>query len=136
MAGFPAQPSGGRRDLVGTVRSRDIEVDLDLPVDDTGLDEASERLIYRVAQEALRNVARHPAATRVELALVRGEDTVTLTLRDDGVGFDPATVLRAPADGHYGVQVMTDLALQAGATLDVSSAPGAGTSWRLTVPRP
>jgi signal transduction histidine kinase len=124
-------------DLAGTVRTRDIAVDLDLPPDGrTGLDEAGDRLVYRVAQEALRNVARHAAATRVELALAVGADTVTLTLRDDGVGFDPAEVLRRPEEGHYGVQVMIDLALQAGATLDVSSAPGAGTSWRLTVPRP
>jgi signal transduction histidine kinase len=72
----------------------------------------------------------------VELAVVPGPDEVTLTLRDDGVGFDPAEVLRHPAEGHYGVQVMTDLALQAGATLDVSSAPGSGTCWRLRVPRP
>ncbi len=122
-------------DLAGTVRTRDIEVTLDLP-SDGGLDEAGDRLVYRVAQEALRNVARHAAASRVELALVPGPDDVTLTLRDDGVGFDPAEALRHPEEGHYGVQVMTDLALQAGATLDVSSAPGRGTCWRLRVPRP
>jgi signal transduction histidine kinase len=123
-------------DLAGTVRTRDIEVALDLPADDTGLDEAGDRLVYRVAQEALRNVARHAAATRVELAIVTATDDVTLTIRDDGVGFDPAEALLHPAEGHYGVQVMTDLALQAGATLDVSSAPGNGTCWRLRVPRP
>jgi signal transduction histidine kinase len=123
-------------DLAGTVRTRDIEVALDLPADGTGLDEAGDRLVYRVAQEALRNVARHAAASRVELAVVPGPDDVTLTLRDDGVGFDPTEVRRHPEEGHYGLQVMTDLALQAGATLDVSSAPGNGTCWRLRVPRP
>jgi len=124
-------------DLAGTVRTRDIEVELDLPADDrTGLDEAGDRLVYRVAQEALRNAARHAAATRVGLALAVGREAVTLTLRDDGVGFDPGEVLRRPEEGHYGVQVMIDLALQAGATLDVASSPGTGTAWRLTVPRP
>lgn len=123
-------------DLAGTARTRGIDVHLDLPANGTGLDEAGERLVHRVAQEALRNVARHAAATRVDVALAPGDDWVTLTLRDDGVGFDPAAVLRHPAEGHYGLQVMTDLALQAGATLEVSSAPGDGTCWRLTVPRP
>ncbi|MGV8908098.1 MAG: sensor histidine kinase, partial [Propionicimonas sp.] len=124
-------------DLAGTVRTREIDVDLDLPADGrTGLDEAGDRLVYRVAQEGLRNVARHAAASQVALALAVGREAMTLTLRDDGVGFDPAEVLRRPEEGHYGVQVMIDLALQAGATLEVSSSQGTGTCWRLTMPRP
>jgi two-component system NarL family sensor kinase len=123
-------------DLAGTVRTRDIDIELDLPAGGhTGLDESGERLVYRVAQEALRNVARHAAAKHVDLALVVTAEAVTLTLRDDGVGFDLEQALRRPTEGHFGVQVMIDLANQGGARLDVSSAPGEGTCWRLTVPR-
>jgi two-component system NarL family sensor kinase len=54
-------------------------------------------------------------------------------VRDDGVGFDVEEALRRPPEGHVGLQVMMDLTTQAGATLEVSSAPGDGTCWRLTV---
>jgi two-component system NarL family sensor kinase len=121
-------------DLAGTVRTRDIAVDLDMPDDSrTGLDEEGERLVYRVAQESLRNVMRHAAASRVDVALVVTGEVVTLTVRDDGVGFDVEEALRRPPEGHVGLQVMMDLTTQAGATLEVSSAPGDGTCWRLTV---
>ena len=124
-------------DLAGTVGTRDIAIGLDLPDDSrTGLDEEGERLVYRVAQESLRNVMRHAAASRVDVVLaVSGED-VTLSVCDDGVGFDAEAALRHPPEGHLGLQVMIDLTTAAGATLEVSSAPGEGTCWRLTVPRP
>ena len=59
-------------DLAGTVRTRDIDVRLVLPADGhTGLDEEQERLVFRVAQESLRNTARHAAASHVEIGLRR-----------------------------------------------------------------
>lgn len=124
-------------DLAGTVKTRHIEVGLDLPADaHTGLDEGGERLVYRVAQESLRNVARHALATRAEIKLVVGSETVTLTVTDDGVGFAAEEALRQPPEGHLGLRVMSDLASRSGALLEVSSALGQGTSWRLVVPRP
>lgn len=123
-------------DLAGTVRTRDIDVRLVLPTDDqTGLDEEQERLVFRVAQESLRNAARHAAARHVEVGLVVAEDVVIFSVCDDGVGFDVAAALRTPPEGHVGLRVMTDLTEQSGALLEVSSAPGSGTCWRLTVPR-
>ena len=124
-------------DLVGTVRTRDIDVRLALPEDGrTSLDEEQERLVYRVAQESLRNTARHAAANRVDMTLVAAEEAVTLSVCDDGVGFDVEAALARPAEGHFGLRVMMDLTAQSGALLEVSSTPGAGTCWRLTVPRP
>jgi nitrate/nitrite-specific signal transduction histidine kinase len=65
---------------------------------------------------------------------LRGESgAVVLEVADDGPGFDPA-VLRAPRDGHVGTRVLADLATELGADLDLATAPGAGTRWRLTVP--
>ncbi|CAB4930738.1 unannotated protein [freshwater metagenome] len=124
-------------DLAGTVRTRDIEVGLQMPADGhTGLDEEGERLVYRVAQETMRNVARHAAATRVEIALVVGVHDVVMTIADDGQGFDVIGTLAHPPEGHFGLQVLSELAAQSGAALHVMSAPGSGTTWRLTVPRP
>ena len=124
-------------DLAGTMRTRDIDVRLDLPSDGwTGLDEDGERLVYRVAQESLRNAAGHAAATHVDLGLLVTDDSVTLTLEDDGVGFDVQATLDRPPEGHLGLRVMRDLADRAGAVLQVASAPGAGTRWRLVVAQP
>lgn len=124
-------------DLAATARTRDIAVTLQLPDDGrTGLDEAGERLVYRVAQEALRNATKHSAAREIVLALTVAAKIVRLTVADDGIGFDAPAVLAEPPEGHLGLQVMRDLAAAEGALLEVSSAPGEGTTWRLTVTRP
>jgi signal transduction histidine kinase len=60
-------------------------------------------LLYRAAQEALSNVARHARATRVEAALETRDDCAILTIRDDGVGFEVAGLLRGPASAASGV---------------------------------
>jgi signal transduction histidine kinase len=124
-------------DLAGTVRSRDIEVRLTLPEDTrTGLDQEQERLVYRVAQESLRNTVRHASASQVEIALVVANAEVSLSVCDDGIGFDVQAALARPGDGHFGLQVMIDLtARSAGALLEVASMPGTGTCWRLAVPQ-
>jgi len=124
-------------DLVATSRTLDVDVRLELPPEGrTGLDADGERLVYRVAQEALRNAVRHARATHVVVRLEDDPAMVMLTVADDGVGFDPVATLAEPPEGHLGLRVMADLAEQAGAQLSVASAPAAGTRWRLVVPRP
>ena len=124
-------------DLAGTVRTRDIDVRLDLPPDgQTGLDEEQERLVFRVAQESL---AQHGpprrGQSRGDQARRRRRHRRASRSCDDGVGFDVDAALSSPPEGHLGLRVMRDLTAQSGALLEVSSAPGAGTCWRLTVPR-
>jgi signal transduction histidine kinase len=121
------------RDLAGTLRARDIDVDLTLPGTDPGLGAERDRLVFRIAHECLENVKRHSSASRVWLRLVRDRDQAVLEIADDGVGFDAAAVLANPPEGHFGLRVLADVASQAGAELAVSSAPGAGCRWRLTV---
>ena len=123
------------RDLTGTLRSRDITVQLDLPENDPGLGPEGDRLVFRIAHECLQNVRKHASATHVWLRLAATPEAVVLEIADDGIGFDPAAVLAAPAEGHFGLRVLGDVASDAGAELAVSSAPGAGCRWRLTVPR-
>jgi signal transduction histidine kinase len=121
------------RDLAGTLRARDIEVDLTLPDTDPGLGPENDRLVFRIAHECLENVKRHSSASRVWLRLVRDRDQAVLEVADDGVGFEAATVVANPPEGHFGLRVLADVASRAGAELAVSSAPGAGCRWRLTV---
>src|SRR5262249_18815696 len=59
--------------------------------------------LYGVARELLNNVARHAKAHRVEVALSDDGDVVTLDVRDDGVGMDPAILAKRLSEGHIGV---------------------------------
>lgn len=106
------------------------EIDRGLPP----LDDDAELVVYRVAQEALTNVARHGATDLAELRLTAGPGaqpaTVTLTVTDRGVGFDPTAV----SGGERGIRGMRERAVLANARLALESAPGAGTTVRLTVP--
>jgi signal transduction histidine kinase len=85
-----------------------------------------EQMVFRVAQECLRNAARHAAAQTVDLWLSIENGTVVLEIADDGVGFDLATALRSTSSAHLGLRLLPDLASQAGATLQLATAPGAG----------
>jgi len=88
-----------------------------------------ELVIYRVAQEALTNAARHAHAREVGLSLVRVADAAVLEVTDDGRGAQQV----APGAGITG---MRERARLVGARLDVTSAPGRGTTVRLSVPLP
>ncbi|MEV4810680.1 sensor histidine kinase [Micromonospora avicenniae] len=91
--------------------------------------------LLRAAQEALANVARHAAATRVGLTLSYMADVVTLDVRDDGIGFDP-DVRPAPrqTDGGYGLTAMRQRVTGVGGELTVESEPGGGTAVSASVP--
>jgi two-component system NarL family sensor kinase len=123
------------RDLAGSLRAREVAVDLALPDADPGLGSEGDRLVFRIAHECLENVRRHASATHVSLKLDTDADGVVLEIDDDGVGFDAEAVLASPAAGHFGLRVLADVASDAGAELAVWSAPGAGCRWKLTVPR-
>ena len=89
--------------------------------------------LLRTAQEALANVAKHAAASRVGLTLSFLADLVTLDIRDDGVGFDPDGVRRGD-DGGFGLTVMRQRVGRLAGTLEVESEPGAGTAVFAGVP--
>jgi two-component system NarL family sensor kinase len=120
-------------DLTAPLRARELEVGLKLP-ETLELPAVIEALIFRVAQECLRNIIRHADASRVDLELVLGDAVVVLEITDDGMGFDPVAVLNEPPEGHFGLRLMADQAAANGATLLVRSAPGQGTSWRMEIP--
>jgi two-component system, NarL family, sensor kinase len=123
-------------DLAASLRSRGVRVQIDLePAALEMLDAPDERLVYRTTRECLRNVASHAQASTVEVSLTAEADRVVLALDDDGVGFDAVTVLVTPPAGHLGLRSLVDLAERRGADLQVASAPGAGTRWRLVLPR-
>ena len=89
----------------------------------------TEVVLLRVCQEALANVRQHAAAHQVRVRLCYGGSGVRLTVTDDGKGFDPAE-----PGGGYGLKGMADRVGLVGGTVEVTSAPGAGTEVRAEVP--
>ena len=95
------------------------------------LTDEAEIAVYRVAQESLTNVARHAHATRVDVTLDPGVDSVVLRVVDDGRGLAPAA---AGKNGHNGVRGMRERALLVGGALAVKSGRDGGVEVRLEVP--
>ena len=122
-------------DLLAPLRSRGVETEL--ATDGVGRVAAeSEQLIFRTAQEALRNVADHANATRVSVSLERHDGAVVMLVRDNGGGFDPAEATARRKEGHFGLALLVDRARDLGGELAIQSKPGGGTSVRLEVPSP
>ncbi|MFG3602477.1 sensor histidine kinase [Micromonospora chersina] len=123
-------------DVVTVLAPRHVEATVDAdPRAVAALDSEQAQLAFHVAQEIVRNVAKHAAAHRVTVSLTGpAADLVVLEITDDGVGFHPAHTLEHPGSGHIGLPLLQDAAHRYGAGLAVRSAPGMGTSWRLQVP--
>ena len=121
-------------DLLAPLRARGIDTELTVEPG-IGLDEEAERLVYRAAAEALRNVQRHAEATRVRVAVTRGGGHVRLEVTDDGRGFAPGERERRREEGHVGLSLLEELAARAGGGLEIRSAPDEGTTFRLELPQ-
>jgi signal transduction histidine kinase len=93
---------------------------------DDRLSSEVETTLYRIAQEALTNVAKHAQARHVEIILERRVDHVLLIVEDDGVGFDH--VSPGASGGGFGLRGMEERAALVGATVLVDSATGRGTT--------
>ena len=87
-------------------------------------------VLYRIALEALRNVARHADARLVRVELRHGDDRVSVEVSDDGVGFRAST----PRPGHLGLSIMAARAELAGGGIRIDSQPGEGTVVAVWVP--
>jgi signal transduction histidine kinase len=94
-----------------------------------------ETTLFRIAQEAMNNVARHSQAHHLTLRLMRQNGVVMMVLADDGRGCDPAEFSSAPDKGHgFGFASMRERALLAGGQFTVKSAPGQGTEITVILP--
>ncbi len=113
--------------------SRDQHIAVDLELAPSAPKPAPEQALclFRVAQEALRNVAHHARASRVAISLREVGGGLELEVRDDGVGFDAGTATRKHGLGHVSLRERLHLV---GGQLVVASAPGSGTSVLARVP--
>jgi signal transduction histidine kinase len=123
-------------DLLAPVAASGVAVTLEVP-DTSELPEEVVALVWRTAQECVRNASRHGQPTRVLVRLTSNDAVnslagrVRLEVSDDGIGFDADR----PSEGdHFGLRGLRDLAGEAGGSLQVTSAPGGGTTVVLEVP--
>jgi signal transduction histidine kinase len=120
-------------DVASPLREAGMEVDLDIAAD-ADLAPDAEALVYRVAEEALRNAHQHAEATKVELRLRRADGRARLSVRDNGKGFPPEELAGRHAAGHRGLALLHDLAVDAGGELTLHAEPGGGTTLELDAP--
>jgi two-component system, NarL family, sensor kinase len=123
-------------DLTARVEARGIATSLQVGGPVAALDQDTTRLLYRAAQEGLRNVVAHADASsvdvRVDVPAQPSDGFAVLEVADDGTGIDSDTL--PAAEGHIGLKGLAGLATTMGASLVIDTTPGRGTTLRLEVP--
>ena len=117
-------------DLVAPLVATGVAVDVDVSGDEAA-PRSAVALVWRVAQESVRNVARHARAGRMSVTVRRQGEALVLEVVDDGVGFDPGATA---GDDRFGLRGTASLVREHGGTMEVDSAPGSGTMVRVEVP--
>lgn len=122
-------------DLVSPLEAQGVGVTVAVDGADR-LDAEQRALVFRTAQEAIRNVIAYAEPSAVRVELTRKATAVRLRIADDGRGFGPETRPARATEGHMGLSLLEEIARQSGARLDVRSGIGAGTTVELEVPCP
>ena len=86
-----------------------------------------EKILFRLVQESLNNIAKHAQASRVTISVRSAKEVISVTVKDNGLGFDPHEVKKTSAEPHWGLLSMQQRAASIGATLAIDSSPGTGT---------
>ncbi len=98
---------------------------------DLELDERRQIAVFRIVQESLTNVARYANASRVEISVAREDALLCVEVRDNGKGFDPASL---PPHKAFGLMGIRERALTLGGECGIASAPGSGTTVSVRLP--
>ncbi|MDE3102289.1 MAG: hypothetical protein KGJ98_08640 [Chloroflexota bacterium] len=111
-----------------------MKVDLDVPFGQGRAAPDAELVLFRIVQEALRNVERHAGATRVRVSLAFDPREVRAEIADDGAGFVVSAGQDFAAAGHLGLLGMRERAETLGGSLEIISRPHHGTRVVATIP--
>ncbi len=125
---------GLRRYIVEFAGQHNWDIHVDLTGTPSTIPPEIEAVAFRVVQEALTNVAKHAAATHVEVMIGRIDEGLQIVVRDDGRGFDPGALPEAP--GHVGLRQMRERLAALRGQLTILSRPGTGTELRAWMPLP
>ncbi len=122
-------------DLLSGLAARGVETELAVDLGTAELPRDVTALMYRTAQEALRNVSAHAQAQHVRVDLRLCNDRhVRLSVDDDGRGFSAEQLADRGSEGHMGLRSLADLVADMGGSLEARSSPGRGTSVRVDLP--
>ncbi|HEX5225138.1 MAG TPA: sensor histidine kinase [Solirubrobacteraceae bacterium] len=121
-------------DLTSTADDPQIAISLRVSPGLPELPPQQQALLFRGAQEALRNAVGHSRAAHIDISLDDRRGAVALTVADDGIGFDPHRRLQEGGNGHFGLRALEDLAREEGGAVHVESRAGAGTRIVVEVP--
>jgi len=124
------------REMANAVAARSqMQIDFNITGTRRRLRTQLETILYRLAQEALHNAARHARAPRVEIELGFADRAVTLEIRDNGVGFAPQEIIKTQGPRRaWGLLGMQERVSLAGGTLEIHSAPHQGTRLVARIP--
>ncbi|TAK91769.1 MAG: PAS domain S-box protein [Burkholderiaceae bacterium] len=118
---------------IGEFRRRtSLRVNFTCNLEELELGKQAATVIYRVVQEALTNILKHAQAKRVDVELFATDDRITLEIHDNGIGIDAKSLTKP---NSFGIRGMTERARILAGWMDVSSAPGKGTTLMLSIPR-
>jgi signal transduction histidine kinase len=120
-------------DLAAKAVARGVAVDVDV-ADGVRPSDEVERLVFRTAQEALRNVVEHAGAETCSIDVHANGSGVELVVADDGRGFERTVLDERRAQGHLGLALLVDQAADLGGSLDIDTTTGAGTRVTLRLP--
>lgn len=124
---------GALDDLLSPLSDTGIESDVEVPPK-LKLEPETEAVMFRVAQEAVRNAVAHAGPRRVAVSVAAENGGTSLTIEDDGRGFAPEEERQRADQGHVGLQLMRELVRDAGGEMQVESRRGRGTSIRVEIP--
>ncbi len=110
-----------------------IQVDLDISRSFTRLSPVAELQLLRISQEALTNVRRHALASEVKVNLEHADQTVEMSIIDNGCGFNLEDLEKVPP-GYHGLNIIKERAESLGGSVDINTAPGRGTEIRVSLP--
>lgn len=127
-------PEALKKTVADWARRTGVRADFTLTGTAEHLHEEISATLLRIAQEALSNASRHARATRLGVTLSFMGDEVTLDVRDDGRGFDPAAVPGRTGNGGFGLDGMRARAERVAGSLTLESEPGRGTAVSARVP--
>jgi PAS domain S-box-containing protein len=113
-----------------------IRVSLSAPAELNQVDSDKRTVLFRVAQEALTNVARHAQASQAEVRIQKLDGAICMKIKDNGKGFKPQLVLNANRNNRLGLLGMRERLEMVGGNITIESAPGRGTTIQAQVPLP
>lgn len=127
-------PSALRRLATTEAQAHTLDVDVDAP-DFIDVPMEHQTALLRVAQGTLANVVQHAQASHARIVLAQTDTSLTLSVRDDGIGFDPATLTSSSSSDSFGLRAIEERIAQIGGTLLLDAAPGQGTTINVTLDR-